>query len=544
MFRLSVVLLVCSFINFNAFGQQKGVTYYDLFKKHPKEVFFKNSSGQFHGSYNAFYEDGTKWIEANYLNGELDGKYIEYSINGIAVIYNYKSGKKEGIQKGFRDAEGNLYKYFTEEEMFKDDNLMWVKHYKKEDGKVYKYLEQTYKDNKVVVTREYRSDGILWLQLSRDGINFKLYGPISFFRDIKCVSGEIENKIEYNTKDNIIDGFYREWHKNGNLKIECEFKNGNGDGQYTEYYSNGVLANDKSYKEGKLNGSAHDYDTLGVLISDGNYKDGLFTGYEKQVLNDTLITIHYTMGKIVSRAILNKRTNSITSIDTIDKLAIGNSFLIAKNYKAADSIFKIAVHHSIDKVPYNICIGIANLYALNKHYSKADCWYDSAIVKYGVLYDRIGRVDENYIKCKDFLDWIKCAFSGKLYERGFALLKKYAANNDRNAGHCYGNGADLLYARTYAEMNDTSNAREYYRKVLSKNDSGYGSNKEEYVESCRFLLTLADQQHDEYYVKYYAMAMFKSIPDDKQAKGLIDKYFPKRKDGTRKGISAFDIQIE
>ena len=54
-------------------------TYYDLFSTRPYEVYTVNArTGQKHGTYNLYMEDGTLGITMTYANGALSGLYRQY----------------------------------------------------------------------------------------------------------------------------------------------------------------------------------------------------------------------------------------------------------------------------------------------------------------------------------------------------------------------------------------------------------------------------------------------------------------------------------
>ena len=54
-------------------------TYYDLFSTRPYEVYTVNArTGQKHGAYSLYMEDGTLGITMTYANGALNGPYRQY----------------------------------------------------------------------------------------------------------------------------------------------------------------------------------------------------------------------------------------------------------------------------------------------------------------------------------------------------------------------------------------------------------------------------------------------------------------------------------
>ncbi|MBP63222.1 MAG: hypothetical protein CMJ62_17010 [Planctomycetaceae bacterium] len=69
---------------------------------------FKNGRLVFHGSYQEFYENGTKFSEGTYLDGKLDGKWTFWHKNGqLAKKCQYTHGKPEGNSLIYR-SDGTL----------------------------------------------------------------------------------------------------------------------------------------------------------------------------------------------------------------------------------------------------------------------------------------------------------------------------------------------------------------------------------------------------------------------------------------------------
>ena len=82
--------------------------------------YYQNGQIEYQGSYNKegkrvghwvyYYEDGTLWSEAEYLNGERHGKSAVYYENGkVRYTGNYKDGKTVGKWL-FYDEKGNIVK--------------------------------------------------------------------------------------------------------------------------------------------------------------------------------------------------------------------------------------------------------------------------------------------------------------------------------------------------------------------------------------------------------------------------------------------------
>lgn len=73
-----------------------------------------NKAGERHGLWVSYYDNGTKWSESYYVDGERDGHSLTFYPNGrVRYIGEYKNDIKVGNWK-FYDEEGNL----TKEENF------------------------------------------------------------------------------------------------------------------------------------------------------------------------------------------------------------------------------------------------------------------------------------------------------------------------------------------------------------------------------------------------------------------------------------------
>lgn len=89
------------------------------------------------------------------------------------------------------------------------------------------------------------------------------------------VSGP-SNDSEINQKDenNLNQGFWKTYYKDGTVESEGYYKDGKQEGQWKYYHDNGRLSAEKNYKSGKLDGTNRTYGENGELESDGHYKDG------------------------------------------------------------------------------------------------------------------------------------------------------------------------------------------------------------------------------------------------------------------------------
>ena len=84
-----------------------------------------------------------------------------------------------------------------------------------------------------------------------------------------------------------MDGPYRSYWKNGNLRLEINYKNDKADGIIRIYHDNGNIAQEHGKKNGKDDGIWNYYDDNGKLIAQNAYKDGLLLGKDGQPFNGT-----------------------------------------------------------------------------------------------------------------------------------------------------------------------------------------------------------------------------------------------------------------
>ena len=98
----------------------------------------------------------------------------------------------------------------------------------------------------------------------------------------------------------IADGYYREYHPNGQLFVEGTYKNGRQEGEWTYWYDNGTKNRVVTYKNGYPDGAWEAYRADGTLQAKREFKNGKREG-EWAVFDDTgnqpLRIEHYKDGK-------------------------------------------------------------------------------------------------------------------------------------------------------------------------------------------------------------------------------------------------------
>ncbi|CAH8282277.1 antitoxin component YwqK of YwqJK toxin-antitoxin module [Mariniflexile fucanivorans] len=96
-------------------------------------------------------------------------------------------------------------------------------------------------------------------------------------------------------KENISDGPFEQYHKNGQLKTVGQYKNKERVGKWTSYYDNGNISSTYSYSDGKRDEEITNY-----------YKNGN-ARYEVKKINDVFVVKgFYENGKLFYERILNK----------------------------------------------------------------------------------------------------------------------------------------------------------------------------------------------------------------------------------------------
>ena len=76
-----------------------------------------------------------------------------------------------------------------------------------------------------------------------------------------------------------LNGPYKEYWDNGQLRVECNFKNGEYDGLFKSYHEyTGELYEQFTFKEGKYDGPYEYYHDNGQLLEKGTIKDGTHDG--------------------------------------------------------------------------------------------------------------------------------------------------------------------------------------------------------------------------------------------------------------------------
>ena len=91
----------------------------------------------------------------------------------------------------------------------------------------------------------------------------------------------VKNGIVYNINEKPINGLYRTYYQNGNLRMEVYSQNGLPDGVGRFYGEDGNLLYQGFFANGKLNGYLYQYYTEGMVHNEMHYKNDILDGTQK-----------------------------------------------------------------------------------------------------------------------------------------------------------------------------------------------------------------------------------------------------------------------
>lgn len=201
-------LITLTILILSSCNQQRVEKYYYPNGKIQMEIEKKGKVN--HGRFISYYKNGKKEMELDYVNGIEEGSYRKYMYKGTVLESgNYVQGKREGVFQFYDDFE-RLIKKAT----YHNDTL---------EGEIIEYYS----------------------------------------------SGEI--KVIGYFKNNLYDGTWSYWDKNGGNLGVATFKEGTG--VYYTYHLNGILAVECPYKNNKRDGSEKFFTDKGILYAEKIYKD-------------------------------------------------------------------------------------------------------------------------------------------------------------------------------------------------------------------------------------------------------------------------------
>ncbi len=203
--------------NQNAAGENDGLF---IFKHYNGRLMSSGTyvNGQQDGTWTSWHQNGDTSKVIRFKNGVSEGDYIRYSEEGvIAEVGTYRNGELDGAV--------NIY-YPTGQRQFE--------------------LNFSNGKNQGLTRRFYKADEAI--------------------------------ELEYNYESNALNGNFKEYHTNGNLRLEKNMVDNLNQGIMKEYYPDGTLASEQTWKDGLLEGPYKTYHNNGQLMSSGMAVRGSVSG--------------------------------------------------------------------------------------------------------------------------------------------------------------------------------------------------------------------------------------------------------------------------
>ncbi len=246
------------------------------------------------GYWKNYYEDGILKSEGNRKNFELDSIWKFYDEEGnIKLKINYDKGKKDGIQTTYRkdeymveNYEGGIKEGLTNY-FYNDGTLKKSVHFK--NGLEHGYAKEFSREGLVIVLIQYKKGFIV----SREYINRK-------------------------DKNDLRQGVWKSFHKNGIIATEATYRNDKLHGYYKMFDNEGNLLRVEKYENGKKIEDAEEIKKLEQRIDyypDGSVKivghynkndkpDGIRREYDKK--GNIIRSYIFSNGRIIGKGIVDK----------------------------------------------------------------------------------------------------------------------------------------------------------------------------------------------------------------------------------------------
>jgi pimeloyl-ACP methyl ester carboxylesterase len=128
----------------------------------------------------------------------------------------------------------------------------------------------SYRDT-VCYQRIIRFDNQKQLYQVRD---YYVNGQIAMEARYSAFDRTVREGWQCNFRSNTKEGPYREWHENGQLRVEGRFRNGLANGRVRSWYANGTPEADEGRRNGQLHGRVRYYTPEGILERDLRFRNG------------------------------------------------------------------------------------------------------------------------------------------------------------------------------------------------------------------------------------------------------------------------------
>lgn len=258
---LKVVFIVAQTTNLNGYN-----SFYYENKKMSSEGFLKN--GKPNGYWKNYFENGKIKIEGNRKNFLLDSIWKFYNEKGkIIKIINYKLGKKNGATLTY----DSIQKIISKE--------LYVNDLKEGISKTY-YPTGKIKTSAMFINNKQEGAAYTFT-------NDSLITSITLYKGGILQSYEKINQTDYKNKK---QGVWKEFYPNTTIKKEMSFNDDSLDGYVKEYTKEGNLIGTKKFNNGKQ--LMHAPEIANVEIYRDKYADGTLK-YEGVYVDGVAIGTHY-----------------------------------------------------------------------------------------------------------------------------------------------------------------------------------------------------------------------------------------------------------
>lgn len=193
-------------------------------------------------------------FKLTYVNGVLEGDFIGWFPNGnVYFKATCVAGKTNGLFKEYYNNSYNHLRYIIN---FKDNNM---------DG----IFRELYNID------EYSISELHDLQVAKlENLQGVKASDLKGLCDKEgFVSLPLKTEISF--VNNVMNGKYIHWYKNGYVKLHTYITNGEIDGTYIIYHMNGLASVRYKYNKGKLDGDCEEYHKNGYLFKRYTYINGI-----------------------------------------------------------------------------------------------------------------------------------------------------------------------------------------------------------------------------------------------------------------------------
>jgi len=233
------------------------------------------------GMWRTFFDDRSIMTEGNYVDDEKNGLFKEYNRGGEMILL-------EKFENGIlvTDAEETAV-VDIRNEYFTDGKIRGTGSYK--NGEKHG-VHRSYDEEGTVI------DAILYDQGTEVGrgiigVSGKIEGPWKLYYS----NGNLKEEGEY--KEGVKEGKWEFYDKEGKLMQIGSYLKGKPEGLWRWYHTDGSTRREESYSRGREDGESTEYDAQGEIISKGQYVDGLKEGPWIYDIGDHTVKGHYSQGE-------------------------------------------------------------------------------------------------------------------------------------------------------------------------------------------------------------------------------------------------------